>query len=253
VALPAWLRLDGADTCIEEERFGRFVISADGALVVSPAPDSPPLWVELALATTVGAVHAMRTGLVALHGATVRAPGRSDATLLVAQSGGGKSTTTTAFSQLGWQVVADDVSVVDSGGGVRPLGPFPVMRLFDESCVLLGIDPIGLPEGPAPRVKRLIAGPPHAAPACSIARVVELVAASPGSPGSVARLRGHEVVAAVVGSLYWPVLLDTLDARAVSVRLAMALASQCPTWRVTVDRSMQSPADVARLISSLSP
>jgi hypothetical protein len=253
VALPAWLQLDGADTYIEEERFGRFVILADGSLTVSSASDAPPLWVELALATTVGAVHAMRTGLVALHGATVRMPGSCDATLVVAQSGGGKSTTTTAFSLLGWQVVADDVSVLDASGGVRALGPFPVMRLFDESCTLLGIDPIGLPEGPAPRVKRLIAGPPHAGPDCTITRVVELVAALPGVAGSVRRLRGHEVVAAVVGSLYWPVLLDKLDARAVSVRLAMALAERCPTWRVTVDRSVQSPADVARLIASLSP
>jgi hypothetical protein len=79
-------------------------------------------------------------GLLPLHASSLVKEGK--ALLICGESGAGKSTTAAALLQQGFQLLADDITVIrinEEGRAVAYPG-FPHMKLWPESAEMLGID-----------------------------------------------------------------------------------------------------------------
>jgi hypothetical protein len=116
-----------------------FCVSPRGRQIWASWPDSLTKedMATYLLGPILGYVLRLR-GLVALHASAVSLDGR--AIVLVGPSGAGKSTTAAAFALRGFEVLADDVSAVESDSGILRIRPaYPHLRLWPSSVrTLLG-------------------------------------------------------------------------------------------------------------------
>jgi len=105
-----------------------------GRSVRAPAPDRLLHYAHLVL---VNAAAAGARNVRVLHAGAVERDGR--AVIVLAPSGGGKTTTALALLRRGWRLLSDDFAVVGADGVVHP---FPRrLNLTDATLQLLGLCP----------------------------------------------------------------------------------------------------------------
>jgi hypothetical protein len=96
-----------------------FLVESGSQITVDPvAGGSDEAVTRLARMTPLAALACQR-GLVALHAAT--AVGPAGAIVLVGQSGAGKSTLLTALLANGWDLLSDEVSIIDANARAGPV------------------------------------------------------------------------------------------------------------------------------------
>ncbi|SUD41153.1 HPr serine kinase domain-containing protein [Ectopseudomonas mendocina] len=126
-----WLQVPGVVTFLVRE--GRQILFEPA---VGVDEDSIRLFL---LGSAIGAL-LMQRGLLVLHGNAVRIGDRC--MVCLGHSGAGKSTLATAFSQRGYEILADDVVPVTADGWVLP--GIARAKLWADSIKHLGIETTGL-------------------------------------------------------------------------------------------------------------
>jgi hypothetical protein len=122
-----WLRIPGA---------ARFLITGGNQILIDPESGADGQTLRLfVLGSCMGAILHQR-GCLVLHGSALRFG--DQCVVFVGDSGAGKSTTAAALHLRGHDILADDISVIDSQGRVQP--GFPQMKLWAATADLLGLD-----------------------------------------------------------------------------------------------------------------
>ena len=111
-----------------------FVVSDDAREVrCYPLPDVPPKTVRHLILDQVMPLLLSRQGRLVLHGSAVSTP--QGAIAFIAQTGWGKSTLVTSFSQAGMAVLTDDCLLVQEEPGCWTVIPsYPGVRLWPETA-----------------------------------------------------------------------------------------------------------------------
>lgn len=114
----------------------RFQVSDGNMIIVDPKPDADPQSVQLfLLGSCMGAIMYQRNRLV-IHGNAIRF--RHGCVIVAGASGAGKSTLAAAFVKRGYQVLADDLSVIDDHVRVQP--SYPQLKIWRDTAKKLDID-----------------------------------------------------------------------------------------------------------------
>lgn len=144
--------IDGPLVQMEAGGTSRFAIPGvavylvEGGRTVTVRADMDPSApdVRVFLLGTVFAILCAQRGLLPLHASCVAIGGRAVA--FTGESGAGKSTLAAAFHRQGYQVLADDVAVVDveAPGGPLVLPSFPRIKLWGDVMGALTLSGKGL-------------------------------------------------------------------------------------------------------------
>ncbi|TQV85354.1 hypothetical protein [Aliikangiella coralliicola] len=114
----------------------RFYITRGNEVIVEPCMNSDQQSVRLfILGSCLGAVMHQRNRLV-IHGNAIRIG--DSCVIFAGKSGTGKSTLAAAFYQRGYEVLADDLSVIDQQLNVQP--SYPQIKLWHDTVEKLGLD-----------------------------------------------------------------------------------------------------------------
>lgn len=115
---------------------GRFVVEDGRRVVAWPEPDASAGGLSQLLTGTILAVALMQRGTLVLHGCVVAIGGRAIAVL--GHCGDGKSTTAAACAARGYQVLSDDLVVLDlAEEAVRARAVAPLVRMRDAATLTL--------------------------------------------------------------------------------------------------------------------
>ena len=115
------LRWDDGSRLLLQHESGMVACVTDTHVDLDPGPVEPDDWRPTRqLLFSALSWWFERRGDLVLHGALVGRDGQ--ALLVIGHSGAGKSTVASAAMRLGWQVLSDDLVIVDSGIGDRGLG-----------------------------------------------------------------------------------------------------------------------------------
>jgi GT2 family glycosyltransferase len=136
-----------------------------GGLIVSCLPSAEELQrISIARPFQWSLISALTSaGLPALHGALVAAPGSEAGLLLVGPNGSGKSTTCLSALQAGFQLVGEDVVVIErTTTGVIGHSLYCSCNLTQQTQALFANlpGPLILPHGAAPDAKSILILPP---------------------------------------------------------------------------------------------
>mgnify|MGYP000409081336 CR=1 FL=1 len=114
----------------------RYHVSNGNRILVDPFEKSHTKNIILyLLGTCFGAIAHQRNNLV-IHGNAIRFG--DHCVIFAGQSGNGKSTLAAAFYQKGFEILADDVSVIDGEGHAQP--SYPQMKLWPDTAEKLNVD-----------------------------------------------------------------------------------------------------------------
>jgi hypothetical protein len=117
-------------------QIARFYVINGDTIVVEPAMDADMQSVKLyLLGSCMGAIMYQRNRLV-IHGNAIRFG--DECVIFAGASGIGKSTLAAAFVKRGYQILADDLSVIDEHGYVQP--SYPQVKLWSDTAKKLDID-----------------------------------------------------------------------------------------------------------------
>lgn len=117
-----------------------FYVSNGNTIVVEPEAGADMQSVKLyLLGSCMGAIIYQRNLLV-IHGNAIRFG--DECVIFAGNSGNGKSTLAAAFHQRGYEILADDLSVIDGQLRVQP--SYPQIKLWHDSAKKLEIDTEGL-------------------------------------------------------------------------------------------------------------
>lgn len=207
---------------------------------IEVAPESPDHWIRarcMSMASPLAALIHQR-GELPLHAATLAPPGGKPAVVLCAESGTGKSTTAVALSLRGWTSLTDDVThVVALEGRWTALPGWSTAKLWPAACSLLGLDPVGLPQYPGLKEKRLWRPPLRGLEAKEIGSIVVLSRDVVDGTPVLEPLRGLEAVHALGLQTFRPRMVGALgDPRRHATDL-MGIAQQANVLRLRVPAS----------------
>jgi hypothetical protein len=209
---------------------GAWTVAAEGR---EPAPIPRPRQrvPALKLALTLLALDGAR-GIAAVHAAAVSRGGRG--VLLPAAAGSGKSTLAAGCALAGWELVADDTTVLEEPGLLRPLpialclkeGSWPVLR----RAGLGDVDALATHERLDERLCRYLPAPRVAAPPVRLAAIVA-PRWSAGARPELRRLSAREGFEALLSQVY--PLAGPLTSEAIG-RVA-ALVGETPCFALGYD------------------
>lgn len=115
---------------------GRFAVEGGRRVVAWPEPEASAGALSQLLTGTILAIALMQRGTLVLHGCVVVINGRAVAVL--GHCGDGKSTTAAACAARGYQVLSDDLVVVDlAGEAVTARAVAPLVRMRDVATLAL--------------------------------------------------------------------------------------------------------------------
>lgn len=199
----AYWQTDATRMLFEAPGIARYLI-ADGRMIrfqpcAGHARDDHAIRVYM-LGTALGVLLHQR-GLFALHASGVATP--SGAWLFTGHSGAGKSTLVAwLHRRFGWPILSDDVTVIDAAeGGLLARSGIPRLRLWRDALAALSVPEDGLVRDLVRFDKfQMPLGPMHdgAIPL----RGLVLLESVEDTQSAVTRLRGHEALATVMGSVY---------------------------------------------------
>lgn len=194
---------DATRMLFEAPGIARYLVS-DGRTIrfqpcASHARDDHAIRVYM-LGTALGVLLHQR-GLFALHASGVATP--SGAWLFTGHSGAGKSTLVAwLHRRFGWPILSDDVTVIETAnGGIQARSGIPRLRLWRDALAALSVPEDGLVRDLVRFDKfQMPLGPLHegAIPL----RGLVLLEAVEETQSALTRLRGHEALATVMGSVY---------------------------------------------------
>jgi hypothetical protein len=205
------LQAAGSVALLTIAEVGRFLIDDGREIVVDPCPGVPASNLRLFLLGSALGILCHQRGLLPLHANAVVAYGRAFA--FAGPSGAGKSTLAAAFQARGYQLLADDVCMVELGeGGAALAWPgIPRLKLWadavqmfrrdDESLdrVAEGIDKYHVPAGQMAEARPV-----------PLRRLYLLCRREGGGPQGIVRLSGHEAMAAVMAHTYRGLCLEAM-------------------------------------------
>lgn len=136
--VPATILADGT-CCFGIARIALFRLAAGRHVVVQPCPGADPTDIRVYLLGSVVGILCYQRGLLPLHAGCVAIGGRAIA--FTGDFGEGKSTLMAAFLRAGHPLLADDVTVVATGGEGGPLvlPSVPRIKLKHDAAAALGI------------------------------------------------------------------------------------------------------------------
>lgn len=213
---------------------GAYLVRAGCEVLVQPAGDPAAPEVRTFLFGTVFGLLVHQRGLLPLHASCVRIG--DVAVAFAGPSGVGKSTLAAAFLQRGYDILADDVTVVDVGrpGGPVVLPAFPRLKLWQDAMTAFGIDTAGL-ETVRPALRKFalpVAERFHAAP-LPMAAVYHLETVRDPRHAERRRLRGLEAVTTLHGNVYRMHKLARIGDPSATLATAVRLAAALPgNWRL---------------------
>ena len=124
-------------------RVGAFRVTAGRSIIVQPAATIDERALRLAITGPLLGVILSQRGMFVLHASTVAIGGCAAAFCGV--SGAGKSTLAAALLRSGHALLADDITVVNSGGATARVEPgFPRIKLWPDSATALEHDAASL-------------------------------------------------------------------------------------------------------------
>ena len=111
----------------------RYLVTEGKEILVDAEPDADDASIRLFLLTSPLAAILHQRGILPLHGSSIETP--KGAVIFAGLSGMGKSTLAAAFYRRHYQVLADDISVVDLDANGTPvvLPGYPQIKLWMES------------------------------------------------------------------------------------------------------------------------
>jgi len=202
----ALYQCDGTRLLLELDGVARYLVDGGREIVVQPAAAAAWCDVRLFLLGSCMAALLQQRGLLVLHAAAVRTA--AGGVLLCGPSGVGKSTLLMALAQRGSAVLADDVAALDlRSGSISVLPAFPVVRLWEDAAVALGLDPTALPRTRAALRKYDAAAPAFAREPVEVRRI-DLLAIHDRDSVDVAVLAAAAARDALSAQLYQQGFLD---------------------------------------------
>ncbi len=144
---------DGLATELHYPGVATLRIRSGNELVVEPVVGADPAAIRaLVLGPALGVLLHQR-GVLALHASSVLLP--AGVVAFMGGSGWGKSTLAASLQRRGHELVADDITAVDtSAAAIAALPAFPQLKLWPEAARALGLDPGTLPRVAADEEKR---------------------------------------------------------------------------------------------------
>jgi len=237
----AWLRIEDA---------GRWHVQ--GGTTMDAAPESAALWSRvrcMSMATSLG-ILVLQRGDLPMHAACLLPPGADAAVLLCAASGTGKSTTTAVLARDGWGVLADDLTqVVDRDARSTALPGWSTVKLWPQSCVLLGLETSTMPEYPGLKDKRLWIPPVVVDRSAPIGAVVVLRRSAEFARGMAQPLGGAESLATLREQTFRPRLVAALRRESDHFQAVNTLARNARVFRLDAPSSW-TPEQVAELVAT---
>lgn len=132
---------------------GSYIVRAgrEIAVVVEPGQDEATVRINLLGVALAVAQH--QRGRLVLHGSVMLVNGK--VIVFLGASGWGKSTIAASFHAAGFQLIADDLAVLEFVDGVALVQPaYPQQKLWPDTLSALGADPLALPPVTATATKR---------------------------------------------------------------------------------------------------
>lgn len=215
-------------------------------IALTPAPDSDPVSVRLFLLGSALGMAFHQRGFLILHGATVLHG--QGATILVGESGQGKSTLAASLGRAGHAILGDDTMPLWRAprGGFEVWPGSRMFKLWSDTIDVLGASAAGL-ESVGIRLDKFFfpnAAQPPDRPV-TVFEVVELTAAAEEAQASIAPLDGLEALRVIAANTYRPEYVALLGHEAGHFRLCTELADA-----ISVSR-FRRPWSIERIGESL--
>ena len=138
----------------EIAQVGRFLIREGCEILVDPDPDVDPAFLRSIILGPVICILLRQRGFLVLHGSSFAANG--EAVGFIGDSGWGKSTLVESFHAKGYEILTDDVMVVDQKSERYFVIPgFPQIKLWPDSASATGHDCNSLSPLHSKTVKRI--------------------------------------------------------------------------------------------------
>ena len=234
-------------TVLVIEQTAKYLVSEGARIVIDPLHGASDRNVRLFLLGSVFALLIHQRGLLPLHANGVEIDGKVVA--FTGQSGAGKSTLAAWFSDKGFPLIADDVTVVDVHDDVATVLPgLPRLRLWSSVIAATGRDPEHFKfsvEGQPSYDKRdvLLSSSKLVSEPRRLAAVVELTRSGSG----LRALKGVAAAETILSHTYRGEYIPTLQMLEEHFTTCARLVRAVPVFQVCVD------FDLADLDSSYEP
>jgi hypothetical protein len=225
------LQVAGEDALLSVDGIARFLVRGGREILVDPFEGAAERMVRLFLLGSALGILCHQRGLLPLHANAIAVNGGACA--FAGPSGAGKSTLATYFARAGFEVLSDDVCVVGFGNDGSPITwpGLPRVKLWGDAATAFHIDVGGLDraiEG-MDKFHVPLAAPRRIGP-MPFRRLYLLDRSEAGAPGEIVRLRGSNVLQALMAQTYRGIYLEPMNLTAQRFRQAAALASRIEVY-----------------------
>jgi hypothetical protein len=226
-------------------RAGRFLVEGGQRIILERNPAAEDELLCALLITSVIAALLRQRGLLVLHANVV--VGSSGAVAISGESGSGKSTTQAALLTRGWQMLADDVTVLrmEADGTVVALPGVPKMNLCEDAAIKLGHDVANLPRNPLMGIKVIVPVSPGDNMTVPVPlKKIYLISRHPMEGLITATLTGVEKFSALQDCIYGPQFPEELPGlfsmlRAITEQVTI-ITLQRPTRGCSVNKVVET-------------
>ena len=228
----------------------RVLIENGRTVTIEPAPGTDLTEARAILMAPVQAVLWHQRGLLPLHASVIGLSGR--AVGLAGPSGAGKSTLAAVLSAKGFDVLADDICIVDAAKGGDLLPSTPRLRLWRDALQHLGLSPEGLPRALSRREKFILESDGRNITSRWILNAVVLLSRQLDGAPAIARLRGADAVIGLQSVVHMLPAARALGREpAIFNALTGLLASGLAVWRLVMPDDRSSLSAAAALVAAL--
>lgn len=213
---------------------GRYRITGGREIVIEPEAAAPERNVRLYLLGSAFGALLHQRGLLPLHANAVEIGGKAVA--FMGESGAGKSTLAASFHDRGFQVIADDVSVIQFGsqGDVRACPGLPRLRLAAEVLEATGREPSRFPPSYlGDQDFRKYDVSINAGAAREPVEIGAIFVLEKGDSFGVERLSGGDAAKAVFDHTYRGEYLDHVEGHHAHWAAATKLVGKVPIYRLS--------------------
>lgn len=233
---------------LDVKEAGRFWIKNSNTIIIQRRKGVSNDEVRLYLLGSCFGFLLLSRGLFAFHGSAV-ADG-DKCLMFIGESGAGKSTTAAAFLQKGYQMLADDVSLVDFDDHNRAMvyPAFPQIKLWEDSAKLLDIkdDDLKPVTSHWKKFRLNTAGQFTAAPS-QITAVFEIVPSDIERPATH-QLMGMDKFKALSSNIFRGVAITAFNLANPHFAFCSQLAARMRVFRIERPYNNVQPREIAALI-----
>lgn len=228
---------------------GAFLVKNSEVVIVDPSPGVDDCLLQLPIFGPVMATVLSGRRFLVLHASAVEREGKAIAFL--GPKGTGKSTTAAAMCMNGYQLVTDDMLVLDMYQDSQPVaapGPF-MLKVREDTAGLLSIDHAKIFKPDHPRFRKKIYSPDADSPGRSFP-IETMYFLDIGTEISLTTLHGKEKLIHIISSVYGTGSLDRVLSREKGDRLrkCKALANSVRSKKITRLDDVEAINDLASRI-----